>query len=50
MTSGNFSPTLGHGIGLAYVSPPPGPDEAMTVSIRGKDVNASIVNLPFLKR
>jgi len=50
VTSGNFSPSLGHGIGLAYVSPPPSASETMTVEIRGKDVEATRVTLPFLKR
>ncbi len=50
VTSGNFSPTLGHGIGLAYVSPPPVAGETLTVTIRGKQVPASIVDLPFLDR
>jgi aminomethyltransferase len=50
VTSGNFSPTLGHGIGLAYVSPPPSDNEELTVEIRGKDVAATIVDLPFLPR
>lgn len=50
VTSGNFSPTLGHGIGMAYVTPPPGPDEPITVTIRGKEVPARIVSLPFVDR
>ena len=50
VTSGNFSPTLGHGIGMAYVRPPPGPDETMTVTIRDKEVPARIVSLPFIDR
>lgn len=50
VTSGNFSPTLGHGIGLAYVSPPPSADDDVVVTIRGKDVSASRETLPFLKR
>ena len=50
VTSGNFSPTLGHGIGMAYVTPPPGPDETMTVTIRNKEVPAHIVSLPFIER
>ena len=50
VTSGNFSPTLGHGIGLAYVAPPPASGEGLTVEIRGKDVKGTIVELPFLKR
>ena len=50
VTSGNFSPTLGYGIGLAYVSPPPNEGETMSVSIRGKAVPAHIVTLPFLPK
>jgi aminomethyltransferase len=50
VTSGNFSPTLGHGIGLAHVTPPPRDGETMTVAIRGKDVPATIVDLPFLDK
>lgn len=50
VTSGNFSPTLGHGIGLALVAPPAATDETMTVAIRGKDVPAKIVPLPFITK
>jgi len=50
VTSGNFSPSLGYGIGLALVHPPPAPDEPLTVVIRGKDVEATIVELPFLEK
>ncbi len=50
VTSGNFSPTLGHGIGLAYVDPPPRDDSPMTVTIRGTEVPATIVTLPFIER
>jgi aminomethyltransferase len=50
VTSGNFSPTLKHGIGLAYVSPPPSEDEPMIVSIRGSSVPAMRVSLPFVQK
>jgi aminomethyltransferase len=50
VTSGNFSPTLGHGIGLAYVSPPPGDTERLVVEIRGSEVPTTRVELPFLDR
>ncbi len=50
VTSGNFSPTLQHGIGLAYLSPPPRPDAPLEVSIRGKSVPATRETLPFLKK
>lgn len=48
VTSGNFSPTLGHGIGMASVSPPPGVDEQLVVEIRGKDVVATRTAAPFV--
>jgi aminomethyltransferase len=50
VTSGNFSPTLQHGIGLAYISPPPDGEAILTVTIRGATVEATRVKLPFLKR
>ncbi len=50
VTSGNFSPTLQHGIGLAYVSPPLTADDAITVEIRGKDVPGTVVDLPFVAK
>jgi glycine cleavage system T protein (aminomethyltransferase) len=50
VSSGNYSPTLGHGIGMAYVTPPPGPDETLTVEIRGNQVPATRVDLPFVDR
>jgi len=48
VTSGNFSPTLKHGIGLAYLSPPPTEDAELAVTIRGDAVPAERVTLPFL--
>lgn len=50
VTSGNFSPTLQHGIGLAYLSPPPPADAEVSITIRGSGVPATRVTLPFLKR
>lgn len=50
VTSGNFSPSLEHGIGLAYVSPPPGDIDRLEVEIRGKQVPARRVELPFIER
>ncbi len=50
VTSGNFSPTLGKGIGLAYVTPPPTPSDTITVEIRGKEIPAQRVELPFIER
>ncbi|GMR03105.1 MAG: glycine cleavage system aminomethyltransferase GcvT [Acidimicrobiia bacterium] len=50
VSSGNFSPTLQRGIGMAYVAPPPDSDESLTIEIRGKQVPGTIVDLPFLDR
>jgi aminomethyltransferase len=50
VTSGNFSPTLGHGIAMAYISPPPSPDESVTVEIRRKAVQGEFSSLPFIER
>lgn len=48
VTSGNFSPTLEHGIGLGYVAPAPGPDAAPSVEIRGVWEPARRVDPPFI--
>jgi aminomethyltransferase len=49
-TSGGLSPDLGHGIALAYLPrelSPPG--TTVTLEIRGGDVPARVVPLPFVK-
>ncbi len=51
VTSGTHSPTLGHAIGMTYL--PTGdsaPGTAFTVHIRGKEVEAVVVPLPFYRR
>ena len=50
VTSGNFSPTLGHGIALAYVSPPIDSDAPVEIEIRGAWQPAQIEDLPFISR
>lgn len=50
VTSGNFSPTLGHGIALAYLSPPIERDAPVEVEIRGTWQPAQIEKLPFIPR
>jgi aminomethyltransferase len=50
VTSGNFSPTLGHGIALAYVSPPIDAEAPVEVEIRGAWQPAQIEELPFIPR
>jgi aminomethyltransferase len=49
VTSGNFSPVLGHGIALAFVPPQVGPGDAVQVDVRGQLLDARVVPLPFVK-
>ena len=49
VTSGNMSPMLGEGIGMAYVSPPPTSAESVEVEIRGRWVSARLAKPPFHK-
>ncbi|MCX6133370.1 MAG: glycine cleavage system aminomethyltransferase GcvT [Ignavibacteriales bacterium] len=51
VTSGTFSPTLERAIGLGYVAAGSGnPGNSIAVLIRGKEVGASIVTLPFIQK
>jgi aminomethyltransferase len=50
VTSGNFSPMLGHGIALAFVPPDLQPGDEVQVDVRGQLLDARIVPLPFVKK
>jgi aminomethyltransferase len=50
VTSGNFSPMLGHGVALAFVPPDLEPGDAVQVDVRGQVLDARIVVLPFVKK
>jgi len=51
VTSGNLSPMLDTGVGLAYLSPPPGPEvSAIEVEIRDRWVPGRLAKPPFHKR
>jgi glycine cleavage system T protein (aminomethyltransferase) len=52
VTSGTFSPLLGHGIALAYLSPPDAfePGGAVEIDIRGRAAPATVVTTPFADR
>ncbi|MDP9022753.1 MAG: glycine cleavage system aminomethyltransferase GcvT [Actinomycetota bacterium] len=50
VTSGSYSPILGTGIGLAYLSTPLGPGDRVTVDIRGRSTPFEVVDPPFLDR
>ena len=50
VTSGNFSPVLGHGIALAFLPPDIAPGATVEIDLRGKRVPASVVSLPFVQK
>jgi aminomethyltransferase len=53
VTSGNFSPELGHGIALAFVPPTVEVDGAggeVAIDVRGSALPARVVPLPFVPR
>ncbi|WP_436931447.1 glycine cleavage system aminomethyltransferase GcvT [Halosimplex halobium] len=50
VTSGTMSPTLGRGIGLAYLPVDVGLDERVRVSVRGEPKKARTTAPPFLDR
>jgi glycine cleavage system aminomethyltransferase T len=47
VTSGNISPMLDTGIGLAYFSPPIAPDEEIEVQVRARWVPGRTAKPPF---
>lgn len=50
VTSGNFSPSLGKGIALAFLPPDVKPGAPVEVDIRGRLTPATVVKLPFLTK
>jgi glycine cleavage system T protein (aminomethyltransferase) len=50
LTSGNFSPVLGHGIGLGFLPPDVEEGTAVEVDVRGSALTGQVVPLPFVKR
>lgn len=47
VTSGNFSPMLGHGIALGFVPPDIELGQAVTIDVRGKPLAGTVVDTPF---
>jgi len=50
VTSGNFSPTLGHAIALAFLRPDIEPGAPVELDVRGQMLAGQVVKLPFVKR
>jgi aminomethyltransferase len=50
VTSGNFSPTLGHAIALAFVPPDVEIGAAVQCDVRGQLLDGRVVKLPFVER
>ncbi|MEY4224279.1 MAG: aminomethyltransferase [Actinomycetota bacterium] len=49
VTSGNFSPILGHGIALAFVEPSVAIGDAVMIDVRGSMLVGRVVDTPFVK-
>ena len=47
ITSGNFSPVLGQGIALAFLTPDVGIGDDVVIDVRGRDLPAKVVKPPF---
>ncbi len=50
VTSGNFSPVLGHGIALGFVPPDTPEGAAVIVDVRGKELPGRVASTPFVRR
>ena len=50
VTSGNFSPVLGHGIALAFLPPATEVGAAVDIDLRGRALPARVVALPFVEK
>ena len=48
MTSGNYSPVLGHGIALAFLPPAIELGTPVEVDLRGRRLPGQVVSLPFV--
>jgi aminomethyltransferase len=50
VTSGNFSPALGHGIALAFLPPEVEEGTEVAIDVRGDALPARVVPTPFVRR
>lgn len=49
-TSGNFSPSLQHGVAMAFVEPRTQVGDAVTIDVRGTRLEGVVVKLPFIAK
>jgi len=49
VTSGNFSPELGHGIALAFLPPDAAEGDHFVIDVRGSLLDATVVKPPFVR-
>jgi aminomethyltransferase len=49
VTSGNFSPVMGHGIALAFVRPDVVTGDDVEVDVRGARLSGRVVPTPFVR-
>lgn len=50
ISSGNFSPTLGHCVAMAFVSPSTQAGDAVSMDVRGTLINGVVVAIPFVAK
>jgi aminomethyltransferase len=50
VTSGNFSPTLGHCVALAFLTPNVSPGQSVTLDVRGTLLEGRVVPTPFVTK
>ena len=50
VTSGNFSPVLGHGIALGFLPPDVEPDTPVTIDVRSSALAGTVVPTPFVAK
>jgi aminomethyltransferase len=50
LTSGNFSPVLGHGIALAFLPPDVADGTSVSIDVRGSSLPGNVVPMPFVAK
>lgn len=48
VTSGNYSPVLGHGVAMGFVPPSVSPGDVVEIDVRGKVLPGRVAELPFI--